>query len=123
MRVKENRYLRWAPRLLSILYMAFLALFAFDVWGVAGDFVEKLAGFFIHLMPVYAVGMALLLAWRWRVLGGLLFLGLAAGFALVFDWDQLGTLLVMSGPLVVIGGLFLFDGYRSTLRWRPRLKS
>ena len=110
---------RWLPRLLAILYGLFLSLFAFDSWEGVG-FWEGLAGFIVHLMPVYMVAFVLVVAWRWRVLGGLLFIVLAAGFTLAFGWREAETLLLLALPPVVIGGLFLLDGYVSERRLRPR---
>ncbi len=58
-------------------------------------------------MPVYAVVIVLIIAWKWPRAGGLLFIGLAAVFAWVFNWREIGILLAMALPLVVIGLLFL----------------
>ncbi len=110
---------QWLPRLLAGLYALFLSLFAFDSWEGVG-FWEGLAGFLIHLLPVYLVALALVVAWRWRALGGLLFVVLAAGFTLVFGWREPATLLLLALPPVVIGGLFLLDAYLSARRLRPR---
>ncbi len=110
---------RWLPRLLAVVYALFLSLFAFDSWEGVG-FWEGLAGFVIHLLPVYLVTFALVVAWRWRALGGLLFIALAAGFTVAFGWREPETLLLLALPLVVIGGLFLLDGYVGARRLRPR---
>ena len=110
---------QWLPRLLAVLYALFLSLFAFDSWEGVG-FWEGLAGFIVHLLPVYLVAFALVVAWRWRAAGGLLFIALAAGFTVAFGWREPETLLLLALPLVVIGGLFLLDGYVSARRLRPR---
>ena len=110
---------RWLPRLLAILYGLFLSLFAFDSWEGVG-FWEGLAGFIVHLMPVYMVAFVLVVAWRWRVLGGLLFIVLAAGFPLAFGWREAETLLLLALPPVVSGGLFLLDSYLGERRLRLR---
>lgn len=110
---------RWLPRLLAILYGLFLSLFAFDSWEGVG-FWEGLAGFIVHLLPVYLVAFVLVVAWRWRALGGVLFIALAAGFTLAFGWREATTLLLLGLPPVIIGGLFLLDGYMSA--HRPQLR-
>jgi hypothetical protein len=111
--------LRWLPRLLAILYALFLSLFAFDVWeGVS--FWQGLAGFVVHLLPVYFVLFALVVGWSWPRVGGVLFLALAVGFSLAFGWREAALLAMMAGPLVVIGVLFLLDRYVSEYRLRPR---
>ena len=110
---------RWLPRRLAIVYGLFLSLFAFDSWEGVG-FWEGLAGFIIHLLPVYLVAFVLVVAWRWRVLGGLLFIALAVGFTVAFGWREATTLLLLGLPPVVIGGLFLLDSYANERRLRPR---
>ena len=111
--------IRWSPRLLAILYAQFLSLFAFDSWEGVG-FWEGLAAFIVHLLPVYLVAFVLVVAWRWRALGGVLFIALAAGFALAFGWREATTLLLLGLPPVVIGGLFLLDSYVNERRLQPR---
>ncbi len=71
-------------------------------------------------MPVYMVAFVLVVAWRWRVLGGLLFIVLAAGFTLAFGWREAETLLLLALPPVVSGGLFLLDSYLGERRLRLR---
>jgi len=109
--------LYWAPRTLGILFALFLSLFALDVlrqgYGVFGT----ILGLLIHLLPVYVVVLALLLAWRWEWLGGLLFIGLAVLY-LVWAWGRFPwvTYLAVSGPLLVVGALFLVS-------WRVRARA
>lgn len=109
--------LRWLPRVLAVAYALFLSLFAFDVWeGVS--FWQGLVGFIIHLLPVYFVLFALVVAWRWPRAGGVAFMGLAAGFSLFYGWNEPALLAIMAGPLVVIGLLFLLAGWRPSSRPR-----
>ena len=110
---------RWLPRLLVILYALFLSLFAFDSWQGVG-FWEGLAGFIVHLMPVYFVLLALFIAWHRPQAGGVLFLGLAVGFSLFYGWAEAAVLAVMGGPLVVVGLLLLVDSFRGNRRLRPQ---
>lgn len=114
------RWLHWTPRVLGVLYALLLSVFAFDSWEGANSFWEGLAGFLIHLLPVYLLAFALVVGWRWRALGGLLCFGLAIGFTLAFGWREPVTLLLLGLPLLVVGGLFLLDGYLSEVHLRPR---
>ena len=111
--------LRWLPRLLAVAYALFLSLFAFDVWeGVS--FWEGLAGFIVHLMPVYFVLFALIVGWNRPRAGGVLFLVLAVAFSLFYGWDEPALLALMAGPLVVVGLLFLVESFKRESRLRPR---
>jgi len=113
------RLLRWSPRVLAILYATFLGLFALDAFG-SGSVLEQVVGFLIHLAPVYAVVLALIFAWRWPRLGGVLFVALAVGFVFAFGWRGLGTVVVMAGPPVAAGVLFLASGWGGRARLRAR---
>ena len=108
---------RWLPRLLAIAYALFLSLFAFDSWEGVG-FWEGLVGFLVHLSPVYAVLIALAVAWRWPRAGGVLFLALAVGFTLIFGWREAVVLAALAGPPVVVGVLFLLSGSGGAARAR-----
>lgn len=113
--------LHWVPRLLGILYVAFISLFAFDVWGMGGNFRQELAAFLVHLLPAYLIAGALIVAWRRPWLGGILFLLLATGFGLFFGRQEVSTLLLMAVIPTIIGLLFLADGCLARAELRPRL--
>ncbi len=113
----QSTLLRWLPRLLATGYALFLSLFAFDVWEDV-SFWEGLLGFIVHLLPVYFVLFALVVAWSWPRAGGVLFLALAVGFSLAYGWREAALLAMMAGPLVVIGVLFLVAGWRPSSRPR-----
>ena len=76
--------LRWGPRILAILYAAFVSLFALDAWGTGAGFWEELAAFIVHLMPTYFVLAALVVAWSRPRVGGVLFIILATVFGAIF---------------------------------------
>lgn len=109
---RTQRVARWVPRVLAALYALFLGLFALDVWGMPGTFWERLGGFLIHLAPSYLVIALTAIAWKRPLTGGGLFLGLAVLFTVVFDWmSDWQTVVMLGAPLVVIGLLFLADGW------------
>ena len=68
---------------------------------------------FIHLVPTYLVIGALLVAWKWEKIGGILFLGLGL-FYIIMSWGRFPgmTYLIISGPLIVIGTLFLINSIK-----------
>ena len=111
----------WTPRVLGVIYAAFISLFAFDVWGMGGDFWEELAGFLVHLLPTYFIVAALVIAWHRPWVGGILFLLLATAFGLFFGWNEPATLLLMALPPTFTGLLFMADGCLERVELRPRL--
>ena len=120
MNTSTKRVLFWTPRVLCILFAMFLSLFALDVFSEGYGFWEAILALLIHLVPVYIVVIVLVIAWRWEWVGAILFIALAL-FYLVWSWGrfQWSAYLVISGPLVLLGVLFLFNWiYRAQLRTR-----
>ncbi len=98
----------------------FLSLFSLDVFGEHRGFWETILALLIHLIPVYIVLIVLAVAWRWEWVGALLFNALAV-YYVVSSWDRFGwsTCVIIAGPLVVVGVLFLLNWiYRAQLRPR-----
>ena len=102
----------WTPRILGILFAVFISLFALDVFGEGYGFWEAILALLIHLVPTYLVIVALILAWRWERIGGSLFITLGA-FYLIWTWGKFPWVayLAISGPLTLIGLLFLASGF------------
>ncbi len=118
MNTSTKRLLFWTPRVLCILFAMFLSLFALDVFSEGYGFWETILALLIHLVPVYIVVIVLVIAWRWEWVGAILFIA-SALFYLVWAWGRFhwSAYLVISGPLVLLSVLFLFNWiYRAQLR-------
>jgi hypothetical protein len=96
----------WGPRISGLAVAAFLALFALDAFSGSASFFEALPAFAIHLIPSVLVLVVVALAWRFEWIGAIAFIALAALYAVMVrgrvDW-----IVVISGPLVLVGVLFL----------------
>jgi hypothetical protein len=109
----EYRLLFWAPRVVCILFIAFLSLFALDVFQEGMGFWRTLAALIIHLIPSFVLAGILVLAWRWEWIGAVLFT--AAGLIYVFTVlrnplppaTKASWILVIAGPAFGIAALFL----------------
>lgn len=103
-----ERILYWSPRILSLAFVAFLSLFALDVFNEARPFWQTLLALAIHLIPSAVLLVVVALAWRWEWVGTLLFT--AAGVAY---WAAAARhpswVLVISGPLFLVAALFLLN--------------
>jgi len=120
MNTSIKRVLFWTPRVLCMLFAIFLSLFALDVFSEGYGFGETILALLIHLVPVYIVVIVLVIAWRWEWVGGILFIAFAL-FYLVWSWERFdwSGYLVISGPMVLLGVLFLFNWiFRAQLRTR-----
>ncbi|MGD0696502.1 MAG: hypothetical protein ABSB82_16905 [Terriglobia bacterium] len=116
----------WAPRALSMAFIAFLSLFALDVFNEGYGFWKTLLALIVHLGPVLVLVAVLLLAWRWEWVGAVLYA--AAGTLYVMrvlslrlrPAIKLNWILTIAGPTFVIAALFLANWLkRGQLRARP----
>lgn len=97
----------WIPRALAILFILFISLFALDAFEEGLSLGEQLLGFVIHLLPSFILLGLLLVAWRFPLVGGLLFAGAGASYffwARGMDWT---TYLLVAGPPLLIGAFFI----------------
>lgn len=116
MRKTTNQFLYWTPRILGILFAAFLTLFSFDAFGGEESIWNQLLGFLFHNIPVYLVAIVLFIAWKRELAGGILFFCLTLFFVVWMWGGDWSASLGISGPLGFIGVLFLLNWkYRDEL--------
>jgi len=106
-----EKILFWSPRVLGILVAIFVSIFALDVFGEGYSFWETIAALAMHLIPTLVILIVLGIAWRWEWTGGFLFVALGVLYITLF-WEpsNLPAYLIISGPLFLVGILFLLDG-------------
>ena len=105
-----RQLLFWSPRVLTLLFAVFLSLFALDVFEEGYGFWDTVVALFLHLIPTWILLIVLAVSWRWEwggavmlVVLGLVYIHFAAGRGHP-EWA-----LVISGPLFLVGGLFLLN--------------
>jgi hypothetical protein len=114
------KILYWLPRILTILAILFMTMFSFDAFDGNESFATKMLGFLMHNIPVLILLVILVIAWKWEVAGGILFI-LASISGTLFYHSFLGNpgSLIVIAPFLLTGILFilhnLFYG-RSHLR-------
>jgi hypothetical protein len=111
----SKRALFWTPRALSIAFIAFLSIFALDVFDGHLGLWRTVLALTMHLIPSFVLIAALVLAWRWEWIGAALY----TGAGLLYVWwvvslsrpvppaVRLIWVLMIAGPAFVIAGLFL----------------
>ena len=97
-----TKVLYWLPRVLAILLIAFISLFALDVFGEPRWFLALL----MHLIPSFVLIAITAFAWKWEQLGGLAFLAAGAFFLFFTRFEAF----IIAIPALVIGALFLASG-------------
>jgi hypothetical protein len=92
----------WSARGLGIAVALFLGLFALDALD------EGAAAFLRHLAPMLLLLIVVAASWRRDVLGGLAFITLAVLYG-ASAWPRGQWILAVSGPLLLVGLLFLWN--------------
>lgn len=113
MKNKIEKFVFWAPRILSIIFIAFLSLFSLDVFDMGLGFWQTLAGLFMHNIPMLILLAVLIISWKREIVGGVVFI--LAGLLYIFmtitnvdDWRlALAWSVQISGTAFIIGGLFI----------------
>ena len=114
--------LYWAPRILCMMFAAFLAVFALDVFQSPMDGWRTAFALLMHLLPTFTVLAGLALVWRWEWIGALLFPALAV-LHVVWSGGRFdpSVYVVIDGPLLLAGVLFAFNWrHRAELHPAPR---
>ncbi|MFA6383448.1 MAG: hypothetical protein WCX17_03420 [Parcubacteria group bacterium] len=110
---KVGKFVYWTPRILSIIFIAFLALMSLDVFTEGASFWQILGGLFMHNIPVFILLAVLLISWKYEIVGAIAFF--LAGLLYIFlvfrgagDWRMaLAWSFQISGMAFLIGGFFL----------------
>jgi len=100
-----QRIVLWAPRLLGVLYAAFISVFALDVFEEGRPPGEMLIALAMHLIPTALVLLILAAAWKWPWVGTAGYASLAAVYS-VWAWRHPLWIAQIGGPLLLIAALF-----------------
>jgi hypothetical protein len=108
MNASRARVLRWTPRVMGLLFAAFVGIFALDVFDMGLGFWQTLGALLMHLIPTGLLILAVAIGWRWELAGAALFLGFGALYLISF-WGQFpwSVYLIMAGPPALISVLFV----------------
>ena len=107
-----HKALYWAPRVLAILAAAFISMFAMDVFSEGSSFWNTLPALAIHLIPTYILVVVIIVAWKWELVGGIIFIILSIAY-IIMAWGRfhISVYVVISGPLFLTGILFLLNKF------------
>lgn len=115
----NKKILFLAPRILCIMAIIFVSLFALDSFNSEKTLFKQIQEFLIHLIPSVVLLGILILAWKKELIGGILFILIG----LVFSpwlfirnyqinhsvWTSLEVVLLISVPFIVVGLLFILS--------------
>lgn len=118
----SQKLLHWTPRIICILAILFVSLFAADAFAPGLTIWQQLGDFFMHLIPSIILLAILLVAWKWEFIGGILFtiIGLALTPPIFllnrnrhhFSIEEcVVVVLMITFPFVVVGILFIVSHF------------
>jgi len=110
MKPLSKRLLCWTPRVFTILFAIFISLFALDVFSAGKGFGETVLALLLHLVPTAIIVGVLVLSWRREWIGAIIYVALAILYV-ILAWGRfpLITYLIIAGPLVLTGALFMLN--------------
>ncbi len=113
--------IHWLPRILCIVAILFISMFALDSFEPGLSIWQQLAAFAIHLVPSFLLLTILLIAWKWEYIGGIVFLAIGLGFTpFIYShnyamnhsvWKSLLVILLITFPFMVTGALFILSNF------------
>ena len=113
------KILHWSPRILCIMAILFVSLFALDSFDPRLSLLQQIGEFLIHLIPSFVLLACLIVAWKWELIGGIILASIGIGFSpFVYQLNYhrihdvgacLVILLVITFPFIVVGVLFIMS--------------
>ena len=114
---KHIKVFHWLPRIICILAILFVSLFAADAFAPELTIWQQLGAFVIHLIPSFILIAFLIVAWKWEYIGGIIFIIIGLGLSIfVFIhnykmndsiWMSLGIIAAITIPFAIVGLLFI----------------
>lgn len=115
------RLLHWAPRILCILAILFISLFALDAFKPGLSLGQQFADFGMHMLPSCILLALLLIAAKWELPGGILFIVLSlvlSPFIYVHNYYinhsvfiSLEIIMLITFPFFAVGVLFILSHF------------
>ena len=107
----------WLPRIICILAILFISMFALDAFAPGLTIWQQIGAFLMHLIPSFILIALLVVAWKWELIGGIIFIIIGLVLSpLVYQHNynmnhsigmSLGILAMITFPFVVVGFLFI----------------
>jgi hypothetical protein len=119
----STKILQWTPRILCILAILFVSLFALDSFSSERTFWQNIGAFLTHLIPSFVLFAILVVAWKWENIGGIILIIVGVVFCIsIFNlnynqrhftlWQSIRNVSLLCFPFVLAGVLFIISHYR-----------
>jgi hypothetical protein len=94
-------------------------MFALDAFEPGLTLGQQIRDFSIHLIPSFILTAFLIVAWKWELVGGVIFILIGLGFSpFIFFlnyhrnhslWISMGIIGIITIPFIIVGILFLMS--------------
>jgi hypothetical protein len=102
------KILYWFTRILAILSILFMMMFALDEFGGNEPLIRQLMGFLKHNIPVFALILALIIGWKYEIVGGVIFIIVFIALGILFkSFSGNTSSLIIIAPFCVVGILLI----------------
>ena len=118
----STKVIRWIPRILCILSILFISMFALDSFSPERTLWQNIMAFLIHLIPSFILLAVLITAWKWEKAGGIIMLIIGLAFSIFVFYINfkrthsvpatLVTTLILGAPFIIAGVLFIISHNR-----------
>jgi len=122
---KIGKFVYWTPRILSILFLIFLALMSLDIFDMKLGFWGTIIGLFMHNIPVFILTILLIISWKHEIVGGIAFIlaGIVYIAILLMNAVKTGFKVYYLAWAVQISGIAFFIGIMFLVGWFKKRKS
>jgi len=115
------------PRILAIVFIAFITLFSLDVFGSGTNIWDAILGFILHSIPSIALIILSIVFWKKPLVMGIIFIATGAFLSVqsligffsalsqtgeVYGFLISGTIVTIALPAIIIGILFIIANKR-----------
>lgn len=104
-----KKLIYWTPRIVGLLFVGFLSLFSFDVFGNYHG-LSLLIAFLMHMLPSFVLLLIAITAWKYGLVGAVSFIAFATLYALEVP-NHPEWIIIISGPAFIVGVLYFWDWY------------
>lgn len=116
------KLLHWTPRVICILAILFVSLFALDAFNPALPIGRQILDFLMHMLPSFVLTVLLIIAWKWELIGGIILGMIGIVFSpIIFMHNynmnhsvvmSLTVIAMITFPFILVGVLFVISHFK-----------
>lgn len=116
---KVGKFVYWAPRILSILFVLFLMLFSLDIFEGNYGFWGTLLGLFMHNIPALILLAIVIISWKHEIVGGVAFILAGLAYIVMVMMSGIAWYIALSWSMTIAGPAFLV-GILFLINWKKK---